>query len=206
LTAFRRFGAEDVLLENRETNFSGYFSVETVTLRHRLFAGGWSSSIRRELFQRGDAVGVLPWNPHTDEVVLIEQFRVGAMRGADNPWMLELIAGIVESGESDSSVAHREAEEEAGCELRRLEPIATFFPSAGACSEQIRLFIGETTGADHGSVRGLAGEHEDILVHQIARSEALAMLSHGEINNGHTLIALQWLALNGERLRTNWHV
>ena len=203
---FRRFGAEDVLLENRETNFSGYFSVETVTLRHRLFAGGWSSSIRRELFQRGDAVGVLPWNPHTDEVVLIEQFRVGAMRDADNPWMLELIAGIVESGESDSSVAHREAEEEAGCELHRLEPIATFFPSAGACSEQIRLFIGETTGADHGSVKGLAGEHEDILVHQIARSEALAMLSRGEINNGHTLIALQWLALNGERLRANWHV
>ncbi|MEK9919447.1 MAG: NUDIX domain-containing protein [Luminiphilus sp.] len=206
MTAFRRFGAEDALLENRETNFSGYFSVETVTLRHRLFAGGWSSSIRRELFQRGDAVGVLPWNPHTDEVVLIEQFRVGAMRGADNPWMLELIAGIVESGESDSSVAHREAEEEAGCELHRLEPIATFFPSAGACSEQIRLFIGETTGADHGSVKGLAGEHEDILVHQIARSEALAMLSRGEINNGHTLIALQWLALNGERLRANWHV
>lgn len=203
---FRRFGVEDVLLENRETNFSGYFSVETVTLRHRLFAGGWSSSIRRELFQRGDAVGVLPWNPHTDEVVLIEQFRVGAMRDADNPWMLELIAGIVESGESDSSVAHREAEEEAGCELHRLEPIATFFPSAGACSEQIRLFIGETTGADHGSVKGLAGEHEDILVHQIARSEALAMLSRGEINNGHTLIALQWLALNGERLRANWHV
>ena len=163
-------------------------------MRHRLFAGGWSSSIRRELFQRGDAVGVLPWNPHTDEVVLIEQFRVGAMRDADNPWMLELIAGIVESGESDSSVAHREAEEEAGCELHRLEPIATFFPSAGACSEQIRLFIGETTGADHGSVKGLAGEHEDILVHQIARSEALAMLSRGEINNGHTLIALQWLA------------
>ena len=206
MTVFRRFGAEDVLLENRETNFSGYFSVETVTLRHRLFAGGWSSSIRRELFQRGDAVGVLPWNPHTDEVVLIEQFRVGAMRDADNPWMLELIAGIVESGESDSSVAHREAEEEAGCELHRLEPIATFFPSAGACSEQIRLFIGETTGADHGSVKGLAGEHEDILVHQIARSEALAMLSRGEINNGHTLIALQWLALNGERLRANWHV
>ena len=206
MTAFRRFGAEDVLLENRETKFSGYFSVETVTLRHRLFAGGWSSSIRRELFQRGDAVGVLPWNPHTDEVVLIEQFRVGAMRDADNPWMLELIAGIVESGESDSSVAHREAEEEAGCELHRLELIATFFPSAGACSEQIRLFIGETTGADHGSVKGLAGEHEDILVHQIARSEALAMLSRGEINNGHTLIALQWLALNGERLRANWHV
>ena len=202
----RQFGAADVELERRETSYSGYFAVDTLTLRHRLFAGGWSSPMRRELFQRGDAVGVLPWNPGTDEVVLIEQFRVGALRGADNPWMLELIAGIVEPGESDPEVAHREAEEEAGCELHRLEPIATFYPSAGACSEQIRLFIGETTGADHGAVKGLAAEHEDILVHQMARTEALAMLDRGEINNGHTLIALQWLALHGERLRKDWHV
>lgn len=202
----RQFGAADVELERRETSYSGYFAVDTLTLRHRLFAGGWSSPMRRELFQRGDAVGVLPWNPGTDEVVLIEQFRVGALRGADNPWMLELIAGIVEPGESDPEVAHREAEEEAGCQLHRLEPIATFYPSAGACSEQIRLFIGETTGADHGAVKGLAAEHEDILVHQMARTEALAMLDRGEINNGHTLIALQWLALHGERLRKDWHV
>ena len=202
----RQFGGADVELERRETSYSGYFAVDTLTLRHRLFAGGWSSPMRRELFQRGDAVGVLPWNPGTDEVVLIEQFRVGALRGADNPWMLELIAGIVEPGESDPEVAHREAEEEAGCQLHRLELIATFYPSAGACSEQIRLFIGETTGADHGAVKGLAAEHEDILVHQMARTEALAMLDRGEINNGHTLIALQWLALHGERLRKDWHV
>ena len=96
MTAFRRrYGAGDVALESRESSFSGYFSVDTITLRHRLFAGGWSSPIRRELFQRGDAVGVLPWNPNADEVVLIEQFRVGAMRGSDSPWMLELIAGVV---------------------------------------------------------------------------------------------------------------
>lgn len=207
MTAFRRqFGAEDVVLESRASSFSGYFSVETVTLRHRLFAGGWSSPIRRELFQRGDAVGVLPWNPRADEVVLIEQFRVGAMRGSDSPWMLELIAGVVEPGESDTAVAHRESEEEAGCQLTQLEPIATFYPSAGACSEQIRLFIGETTGADHGAIKGLDSESEDILVHQMPRTEALAMLDRGEINNGHTLIALQWLARHGERLRADWHV
>ena len=140
MTAFRRqFGAEDVELESTEASFSGYFAIETLTLRHRLFAGGWSSPIRRELFQRGDAVGVLPWNPSTDEVVLIEQFRVGAMRGADSPWMLELIAGVVEYGESDSVVALREAQEEAGCQVNRLEPIATFYPSAGACLSLIHI-------------------------------------------------------------------
>ena len=132
MTAFRlRFGAEDVDLQKREQSFRGYFSLETLTLRHRLFAGGWSAPVRRELFQRGDAVGVLPWDPVKDELVLIGQFRVGAMRGDDSPWILELIAGIVEAGESDTAVVHREAEEEAGCRLGRLEQIATVLSQRG---------------------------------------------------------------------------
>jgi len=207
LTSFQtRFGAADVDIEAREPSYKGYFSLETLTLRHRLFEGGWSAPMRRELFQRGDAIGVLPWDPVIDQLVMIEQFRVGAIRGSDSPWMLELIAGIVEPGEADSTVAHREAKEEAGCKLGRLEPIATFFPSAGACSEQIRLFIGEATHAQPGTIQGLDTEHEDILVHTIAREQALSMMDRNEINNGHTLIALQWLARHGERLRATWQV
>jgi len=205
LTAFRlRFGAEDVDLQQREQSFRGYFSLETLTLRHRLFAGGWSTPVRRELFQRGDAVGVLPWDPVEDELVLIEQFRVGAIRDDDSPWMLELIAGIVEAGESDTAVVHREAEEEAGCQLGQLEQIATFYPSAGACSEQIRLFVGEVTQSQPGTVQGLDSEHEDILVHQLPRERVMQMLDRNEINNGHTLIALQWLARHADRLRAQW--
>lgn len=205
MTAFRlRFGAEDVDLQQREQSFRGYFSLETLTLRHRLFAGGWSTPVRRELFQRGDAVGVLPWDPVKDELVLIEQFRVGAIRDDDSPWMLELIAGIVEVGESDTAVVHREAEEEAGCRLGRLEQIATFYPSAGACSEQIRLFVGEVTQSQPGTVQGLDSEHEDILVHQLPREQVMQMLDRNEINNGHTLIALQWLVCHADRLRAQW--
>ena len=205
MTSFRlRFGAEDVDLQQREQSFRGYFSLETLTLRHRLFAGGWSTPVRRELFQRGDAVGVLPWDPVKDELVLIEQFRVGAIRDDDSPWMLELIAGIVEAGESDTAVVHREAEEEAGCQLGQLEQIATFYPSAGACSEQIRLFVGEVTQSQPGTVQGLDSEHEDILVHQLPRELVMQMLDRNEINNGHTLIALQWLARHADRLRAQW--
>ena len=205
MTSFRlRFGAEDVDLQQREQSFRGYFSLETLTLRHRLFSGGWSTPVRRELFQRGDAVGVLPWDPVKDELVLIEQFRVGAIRDDDSPWMLELIAGIVEAGESDTAVVHREAEEEAGCQLGQLEQIATFYPSAGACSEQIRLFVGEVTQSQPGTVQGLDSEHEDILVHQLPREQVMQMLDRNEINNGHTLIALQWLARHAERLRAQW--
>ena len=205
MTAFRlRFGAEDVDLQQREQSFRGYFSLETLTLRHRLFSGGWSTPVRRELFQRGDAVGVLPWDPVKDELVLIEQFRVGAIRDDDSPWMLELIAGIVEAGESDTAVVHREAEEEAGCQLGQLEQIATFYPSAGACSEQIRLFVGEVTQSQPGTVQGLDSEHEDILVHQLPREQVMQMLDRNDINNGHTLIALQWLARHADRLRAQW--
>ena len=158
----------------------------------------------REIFERGDAVAVLPWNPRTDELILIEQFRPGAMRGADSPWMLELVAGVVESGESDEAVAHREAREEAGCRMDLLLPVATFYPSAGACSEQIRLFVGRVTAADVGEIRGVVDEHEDILVHAVSRSDAFALMDADRINNGHTLIALQWLARHGDRLREQW--
>ena len=103
------FGAQDVRILEDEAAFTGYFSVRRLTLQHRRFDGGWSEPLVREVFERGDAVGVLPYDPVSDRVVLIEQFRPGAIRGSDSPWMLELIAGIVEPGEEDVDVVHREA-------------------------------------------------------------------------------------------------
>jgi len=198
------FGAQDVrILEDRKV-FSGHYRVRRLTLQHRRFGGGWSQPLVRELFERGDAVGVLPYDPVTDSVVLIEQFRPGAIRGADSPWMLELVAGVVEPGESDSEVARREAMEEAGCELAELQPVATLLPSAGACNEQVRLFCGRIGQAAVGGIHGLAEEGEDILVHSVAREDALALLAADRIPNGHTLIALQWLQIHGAQLRQRW--
>ena len=131
---------------------------------------------RQELFQRGDAVAVLPWDVEADRVILIEQFRPGAIRRAESPWMLEAIAGVVEEGEADEAVAHREAAEEAGCTMDALLPIVSYYPSPGACTEQIRLFIGRLTEAAIGEVRGVETEHEDILVHSVAREDAVALL------------------------------
>jgi ADP-ribose pyrophosphatase len=198
------FGPQDVRVLEQETVFSGYFSVRRLTLQHRCFGGGWSQPIVREVFDRGDCVGVLPYDPATDSVVMIEQFRPGAIRGDQSPWMLELIAGVIDSGESDEQVAHREAMEEAGCVMSELLPIATVIPSAGACSEQIRLFCGRVSRAAIGGIHGLAEEGEDILVHAVTRPDALAMLAADRIPNGHTLIALQWLQIHGEALRERW--
>ena len=199
-----RYGADDVRLLGEQRVYDGFFRIRRLTLQHRLFAGGWSEPLVREVFERGDAVGVLPYEPETDSLVLIEQFRPGAMRGQDSPWMLELIAGVVEPGERDDEVIHREAMEEAGCELADLVPIATVLPSAGACSEQVRLFCGRVTRAGTGAVHGLAEEGEDILVHSVPRSDALELLRRDRVPNGHTLIALQWLHIHGDSLRERW--
>lgn len=199
-----KFGAQDVRVLDKQTAWSGHFSVNRLTLQHRRFAGGWSEPLVREIFERGDAVGVLPYDPVTDSLVMIEQFRPGAIRGDDSPWMLELIAGVVEAGESDADVVHREAREEAGCELSELVPVATVLPSAGACTEQVRLFCGRVSSAAIGGIHGLQEEGEDILVHAVSRAEALQMLADDRIPNGHTLIALQWLYIHGESLRERW--
>lgn len=199
-----KFGAQDVRVLDTEIAYDGHFTLRRLTLQHRCFGGGWSQPLVRELFERGDAVGVLPYNPVDDSLVLIEQFRPGAMRGDDSPWMLELIAGVVEPGERDEDVVHREAMEEAGCEVSELVPIASMLPSAGACSEQVRLFCGRVTRAAIGGIHGLQDEGEDILVHSVSRAEALQMLAEDRIPNGHTLIALQWLQIHGDALRERW--
>jgi len=199
-----KFGARDVRVLDDQTVFSGYFSMRRLTLQHRRFAGGWSQPIIREVFERGDAVAVLPYDPKTDSLVMIEQFRPGAIRGDESPWMLELIAGVVGAGERDEEVAHRESMEEAACELSELVPIATVFPSAGACTEQVRLFCGRVNKAAIGELHGLQHEGEDILVHSLPRAEALQLLADNRIPNGHTLIALQWLHIHGEALRERW--
>jgi len=204
MTLELRFGAQDVRILEQTTAYQGHFTLRKLTLQHRCFAGGWSQPLVRELFERGDAVGVLPYDPETDSVVLIEQFRPGAMRGDDSPWMLELIAGVVEPNETDEDVVHRESMEEAGCELSELVPVATLLPSAGACSEQVRLFCGRVKTAAIGGVHGLEDEGEDILVHSVPRLEVLQMLEQDLIPNGHTLIALQWLQIHGDSLRGRW--
>ncbi|KAA1188352.1 NUDIX domain-containing protein [Pseudohalioglobus sediminis] len=198
------FNADDVRVLEDETVFQGYFSIRRVKVQYRAFGGGWVEPQVREIFERGDAVGVLPYDAETDSLVLIEQFRPGAMRDGQSPWMLELIAGIVEPGESSEDVVHRETMEEAGCRVDELLPIATVLPSAGACTEKVSLFCGRVAGDVAGGVHGLAEEGENILVHQVPVADALALLEQDRIPNGHTLISLLWLQNNLDRVRERW--
>jgi ADP-ribose pyrophosphatase len=189
---------------SRETGYRGFFSLERLTLRHSLFGGGMSPPITRELIEKGDVAAVLLYDPELDRVVLIEQFRIGAVRDPDGPWMLEVVAGLIEQGESPEDVARREAMEEAGCAVLDLVPIATFYASPSKTTERSFLYCGRVDAARAGGVHGLAHEGEDIRVVPLDAGEALQLLQSGRVNSAWPMIALQWLALNRERIRSRW--
>jgi ADP-ribose pyrophosphatase len=186
--------------------YSGFFRMEKYRLRHEQFAGGWSPEMTRECLERGHAVAVLPYDPERDRLILLEQFRVGALKFPGGPWLLEIVAGIIDHpGETTEDVAHRETAEEAGCELLDLVPILQYLVSPGGTSESITLFCGRVDSATvTPGMRGVAVEHEDIRVHVVTRAEALDLLRAGRINSAAPIIALQWLELNRAKLLERW--
>ncbi|MDH1264175.1 NUDIX domain-containing protein [Pseudomonas sp. GD03944] len=196
--------ADAVEVIEREACFRGFYRLDRLHLRHQLFSGEMGKPITRELFVRHDAVCVLPYDPQRDEVVLIEQFRVGAMGKSANPWLLELVAGLIDTDEQPEEVAHREAMEEAGLVFRALWPITRYFPSPGGSDEQVYLYVGRCSSAGAGGVHGLPEEGEDIRVHVWPLEDALAAVRDGRINNAASIIALQWLALNRAEVRGMW--
>jgi ADP-ribose pyrophosphatase len=196
----------DVEILDEEAVYRGFFRMSRFTLRHRLFRGGWSRVCTRELFRRRDAVGVLLYDPQHDRIALVEQFRVGVYaRAGENPWLLEIVAGVIDKdGEAPADVAIREAYEESGCEITALEPVAEYFSSPGGTDEYFFIYCGRCDLSNAGGVFGLPEENEDIRVHVLAVDEAFARLQRREIRNGLTLVALQWLQLNRQRLRSQW--
>jgi ADP-ribose pyrophosphatase len=193
-----------VAITKRENCFKGFYRLDRMHLRHELFGGGMSNEISRELFVRHDAVCVLPYDAKRDEVVLIEQFRIGALGKVDNPWLIELVAGLIDKDEEPEEVAHREAEEEAGLTFSAMLPITKYFPSPGGSSEYVHLYLGHCESEGAGGLYGLEAEGEDIRVTVWSLDDALQAVRDGRIFNAATLIALQWLALNRTEVRGLW--
>lgn len=195
----------DVDILESETVWQGFFRMDRIRLRHKLFAGGWGQPIQREVHERGHAAAILPWDPASGEVVLIEQFRIGAWTAGDaSPWLTEIVAGIIEDGENAEDVVRREIVEEAGCAAMEIVPVMDVYTTPGGSSERIAIFIGRVDSAGVGGIHGLADEGEDIRVFTEPLEAALARITNGTITNVITVAALQWLALNQDSLREKW--
>lgn len=195
---------EKAELVRYEVVFQGYFKVVRYVFRHTLHKGGMSGEISREVFERGQAGGVLMYDPGRDEVVLIRQFRAGAYVAGRHPWTWEIVAGIIEEKETAEIMIRRETVEEAGIKVGELIPIQNVMLTPGACSEACQIFLGRIDSSRAGGVFGLAEEHEDILVKVMPFADAYAMVERSEVDNAVGVIALQWLALHRDEVRKRW--
>ena len=201
------FTLKDLKIENKRRVYQGFFAMDLYTMTYPRFDGGCNTSLKREIFERGhNAVAVLPYDPKTDRVQLIEQFRPGALSDRDSPWLIEVIAGMIDGDESPEQTVVREAREETGLDIdpKYLRMIADQFPSPGGCSERTVLYVGR---ADLSHIRthgGLESESEDIRVFTAPAEEAFAQCDNGRIHNAAALITLMYLRIHHDEIRESF--
>jgi ADP-ribose pyrophosphatase len=205
----QQFSTNDVQILSKETLYQGFFKMVKYAFKHKLFEGGWSNVVRREVFERGHAVAVLPYDPVLDEFIMIEQFRIGALSTSSlsstySPWLLEVVAGIIDEGETPEDVCYREAKEEAGLDIQKLHKALSYLASPGGTTERLHIFIGLVDASNAKGVHGLKYENEDILVHRVPTSVAFEWINQGRIDNSAALIALQWFAMNKQQVLEDW--
>lgn len=198
-------GCEDVECYGESTLYQGYIHLKNVNYRFRRFDGGFMET-QREVIQSRDVAIVLPYDPHTDTVVLIEQCRAGILIHPknDSPWQLECVAGVNDTDESIEDVARRELWEEAGLTCTHLEKVLNYWVAPGISSEWVSFFCAKVRCEEAQTYAGLEHEAEDIATHRFQTAELKKMLGENHIMNGATLIALQWFSQHHEQLRQRW--
>ncbi len=198
------FNHNDYEITHRDVLYQGIFRLARYQLKHRLFNGEWSNLFSREILERNPAAAVLPYDPALDRVILIEQFRAGAVSDPKSPWLIEIPAGIVSAEKKPFETAEQEADEEAGCKLLKMELICEYFVSPGGSNEYLTLYCGKINASGIGGVHGLPEENEDIRVLNLTSSEAFAKLRSGQIKTAPALLALFWLQFHRSRLQETW--
>ncbi|MGH7116671.1 MAG: NUDIX domain-containing protein, partial [Stellaceae bacterium] len=197
----------DIEIIAASTEFERFLRMEVIRFRHRLFSGEWSAPDTHDVLRRGQAVAVVLYDPDQDRVVLVDQLRLPALLAGASPWQIEIVAGLVDAGETPEQVAIRETREETGVVLGgELVAIQRYLPSPGDSDESVMLFCARVDAAAAGGVHGLPEEGEDIRVVLKNLAEIETMLDAGVIENGHTLVALHWLLRHRDRLQAMWGI
>jgi ADP-ribose pyrophosphatase len=188
----------DVTINNDETVWQGFFRIRKFSLTHKLFRGGYSREISRELFCRGSSVAILLYDPDTDRVGLTRQFRIGCLENEHGPWVWEVVAGVNDKSESPEEVACREVAEETGLDITNapLKTVCTYYSSPGGSDEKMSVFCALVPLTETEEIHGLEEENEDILFQTFPYEVVINAMLDGFINNAATIIALQWLQLH----------
>lgn len=203
-SSLAQFSNDDVEIIDQQTVYRGYFRMQRYILKHRLFGGGWSQPLTREVFERRQAAAALLYDPVLHKIVLIEQFRIGAWKKSTSPWLLELVAGIIEPNETSQDLILREIKEEAGLTPSALIPIFEYWTSPGATTEKIMLFCAKVDATKAPKIGGLEEEGEDIRIRVFEVTEVYELVKQGIICNAATILAIQWFQLNESYVRKLW--
>ncbi len=197
------FANDDVKLLKSDRVYDGFFKLDKIVIDHPRFDGGRSGPVQRELMVRGHAVAVVLYDLAQHAFVLIEQFRIGPWYSGTNPWLLEVVAGMCEKGESNEAVAVREVFEETGIDIdeQDLYYITRYYPSPGGIDEQVTLYAALVDSSKAAQFAGLESEHEDIRIRVIDADWAFDACKRGVIDNSATIMGIQWVQLYGDDLK-----
>lgn len=198
------FSQNDYEIVKREVLYKGLYTLAKYHVRQRKYDGDWSGTYTREVLERKPAAAILPYDPILDHVILIEQFRAGAISNPQSPWLIEVVAGVMPDNETPAEVAKRESLEEADCKILDIYPICDYFVSPGGSTEYLYLFCGRVDASDAGGVHGLDVENEDIRTISVPTDEAYKMVQEGKIKTSPAITSLLWLQLNQEWLKRLW--
>tara|TARA_A100001011_G_scaffold100944_1_gene106340 strand:+ start:1230 stop:1811 length:582 start_codon:yes stop_codon:yes gene_type:complete len=183
---------------SKKSLYKGFFKMKEISLKYKKYDGSWSQNVKRELFSGAQVAAVLPYDPIKKEIILIKQFRPGTLSKNFNNYLIEIVAGIIDEGESPKITAERECLEETGCKVKKLIPIQGYYPDPGSSESFYHLFLAEIKTFKGQRIMGLDNENEDILVRSYKINEVKEIIKNKKILNGLTLIALQWFFLNIE--------
>ncbi len=185
-----------------KTLHDGFFKLVRLSYSYTKFQGGQARSENHEVLLRPQAVVVIGYDLSTEQVVLIEQLRSGLVAcGAEQPWLIEVVAGLCEPDEAAHLTARRELQEETGLDTKVLIPIASYWVSPGGSSEKVHAYCALVDSSKAQTYAGLASEGENIAIRKFPRTTLEDALSQGILNNSATILCTQWLALNHENIK-----
>ena len=171
-----------VELRKVETVYQGYSTLMVATL-----AATSGGTFQREIEHHGRAAAVLPYDPERRCALLVNVPRAPVIWAGGPPELLEAPAGMVEDEDAEDT-AVREALEEAGVRLSRMDWLGAPFASPGVSSEKIDLFLAAYSAADRIEEGGGAtGENEHITVEEVSLAQLWRWVEQRRIEDLKTL-------------------
>jgi ADP-ribose pyrophosphatase len=197
------FTDTDYKISQTKELFNGHLNLEQVTVKYKQFkTEDFGREVERLMIVKPPAVAVLPYDPVSNQIVLIEQFRIGAIT-QKSPWILEPVAGVVEEGDDLIATAKRELLEETGCEAQDLMHVMDYMSSPGISQELVHIYCAKVTAPLSEQYCGLDSECEDIKVRSFDASKISDLFCNSN-NNAMLVVCLQWFLLNKDELRQKW--